>query len=66
MALTYKTLVCRYHDAYNNRNKPKTKEIDDASTTELVKDWQLNIKASGARHKKNKRRSRTFKAYNRD
>ena len=33
-------------------------------STEFVKDWQLNIKATVARHKKNKRRRHTFKAIN--
>ena len=64
MVLTSRTLICRYHNAYNNSNRPKTKERHDASTTEFVKEWQLNIKVAVERHKKNKRGGHTFKARN--
>ena len=39
-------------------------KIKKDMTTEFVKDWQLNIKATVARHKKNKRRRHTFNARN--
>ena len=39
-------------------------KIKKDMTTEFVKDWQLNIKATMARHKKNKKRRHKLNARN--